>query len=229
MVANRGVMLALVFCVFVLFIHRFDDSGFIKTQNTKTTFILAISVLVVFVIVQNIELFFDGLQSVIKNVFGSVPSAIIKMRSYINRDDIMNGRSEINEMLYSAIKESPIYGHGMNMFFPYSGKIYVYPHNFILQYLFEGGILFAFLPVALSVGALLKVLLGRIRNKEIYVVSAMLVCQCFPKLLLSSNAWTGTAIWMLIIYSANNLFFSRKRRRALLRTARKIKQITGRR
>lgn len=211
MAANRGAMLALVFTVFVIFMYKFDDNDIMITQNIKKTVTIFVAVLAVFFVAQNLEEIMGWLRDFSLKVFGTVPSFITKMRSYIARDDISNGRSDINEMLFQSFKESPIYGHGLNMFYPYSKKEFVYPHNFIYQYFFEGGIVFSALPIFCSVGALVKVLLGTVKQKKEYILVSMLVCQCFPKLLLSSNVWLGTAIWMLIVYSANNLFFKRKK------------------
>ena len=134
-----------------------------------------------------------------------VPSTIIKMQRNVEVDDIANGRSEINEILYEAIAEKPIYGHGLRTFASYTNNKHPFPHNFILQYLFEGGILFALLPIYLSLRPVFLVLLGRIKEKSSYIIMSVLVCQCFPKLLLSSDAWQGTAIWMLIALSAIQL------------------------
>ena len=206
MVANRGAMLALLFSVFVAFINKFDDSGQMKRQTTKKIIIICIAIAVSLIVVNNLGEIIDWAIGLCSDLFGRAPAALRKMSLYIRIDDISNGRSDINEMVYAAIKESPIYGHGLNMFYPYSNKEYTYPHNYILQYLFEGGILFATLPILYSVGALVKVLSGQIKKKEQFVFVAMLVCQCFPKLLFSSNVWTGTSIWILITYSANNLF-----------------------
>ena len=212
MVANRGALLAILFTIYVAFIYKFDDSGQMKRQTTKKILIISITIAVSLVIANNLGEIIDWAIGVCSDLFGSAPAALRKMRLYIRADDVSNGRSDINEVVYKAIKESPIIGHGLNMFMPYTNNAYPYPHNFILQYLFEGGILFAALPVFYSVGALVKVLLSQVKQKEQFVFVAMLVCQCFPKLLVSTNVWLVTAIWMLVVYSANNLFDSSRKR-----------------
>lgn len=212
MVANRGAMFALLFTIFVAFIYKFDDNGLMKRQTTKKIVIICITIIISAIVVQNLGEIIDWAIGVCSDLFGKVPAALRKMKSYIRAEDISNGRADINEVVYAGIKESPIYGHGLNMFYPYTNKEYIYPHNFILQYLFEGGILFATLPILYSIGALIKVILGRVEQKEQFVFAAMLVCQCFPKLLLSTNVWFVTAIWMLIIYSANDLFIDKAKR-----------------
>lgn len=206
MLANRGAMFTLLFAIFVSFIFKFDDNGTIKIQTAKKVVIICVVITVSIVIIQNFGPIIDWLIEVCKGLFGKVPAALAKMKFYIQQNNVLNGRAEINSVTISAIKESPIYGHGMDMFYVYTDKEYIYPHNYILQFLFEGGILFALVPIFYSAGALVKVLSGEVKKKEQFVFVAMLVCQCFPRLLLSSNVWTDTAIWMLISYSANNLF-----------------------
>ncbi len=206
MMANRGALLTILFTMFVSFIYKFDSKGIMKIQTTKKILIVCVVVASSIVIIQNFGTIIDWIIELCKSLFNNVPAALVKMRFYIRQEDILNGREEINQIVLSAIKESPIYGHGLDMFYSYTDKEHIYPHNFILQFLFEGGILFALLPVFYSVGALVMVICGQVKNKEQFVFVAMLVCQCFPKLLFSSNVWSGTAIWMLITYSANNVF-----------------------
>ncbi len=206
MVANRGAVLGLLITAFVLFLHKFNNDS-VHTSGSKRIITIMAVVCLVMVINNHMDSILESVANMCTAFFGSVPSAITKMQSYASRGDLTNGRSDIMDILFTSISESPIYGHGLNMFSAYTDGEYPYPHNFILQYLFEGGILFAFFPVFFSVGAVVKVILGLVRPKEQYILAAMLVCQCFPKLLLSTNVWFGTAIWMLIVFSANNLFF----------------------
>ena len=78
----------------------------------------------------------------------------------------------------------------------------IYPHNFVLQHLFEGGILFATIPTYLVCRHFYEVIFGKIENKSEFVLSAMLLCQCIPKQLFSGDAWFNTTLWMMIAFSA---------------------------
>lgn len=210
MVANRGAMLAILFAVFIAVLYRFDNDGRMVGANYKKIIILLITAIAVYIMVYNLESILTWLIDICRSVFGAAPSALSKMRTYIKMDDITNGRDVINKIVVQAIKESPIYGHGLRTFSVYTHYAHPYPHNYIYQYLFEGGIIFAIVPVFCSLWALIRTVLGTIKTKDEHIIAAMLVCQCFPKLLISSDVWMGTAIWMLVVYSANHLMGRRK-------------------
>ncbi len=203
MLANRGALLTLLFAIFVSFIYKFDSNDSMKMQTTKKIIIICIVIAISIAVMQNLGPIIDWVIEVCKNLFDKVPAGLIKMRFYIKQDDISNGREDINQMLYKAIKESPIYGYGLNMFYPYSNYKYTYPHNFIFQFLFEGGILFALMPIFFAIWGLVKVLVGSLKEKEKFVFPALLVCLCYPKCLVSSNMWKVTEIWLLIGYVAS--------------------------
>ena len=78
---------------------------------------------------------------------------------------------------------------------------WVYPHNYILQYLFEMGVIAGMVPIFLSLSMTIKVLFRRIVEKKEFIICAALVVSCIPKLLFSSDVWTSTSIWMLVTYS----------------------------
>ena len=201
MVANRGALLCIVCAIIVLFLYKFDEEEKIKKNSVKQLIFILVAVIAILFIYYNQLAIIQNCISFFGKVFGNVPSFFIKMERYILLDDVSNGRSTINEVFYEAFKESPVWGHGMRTFSSYTNNLYPYPHNFIYQYLFEGGLLFATIPIFYAVKIVFDVLLGRIESKEEYVMAAMLVCQCYPKLLVSTEVWQGTAIWMLITYS----------------------------
>ena len=202
MLANRGALLTLLFAIFVSFIYKFDNNDFMKMQTTKKIIIISFTIIFSIIVMQNLEPIIKWLIEACKGLFDKVPAALLKMEFYIKQDNISNGRSAINEVAYKAIMESPIYGHGLNMFNAYTNYRYIYTHNFILQFLFEGGILFAAIPVFLVMWSLVKVLLGMIKDKETFVSLALFLCLNFPRCLISGNPWKGTDGWLLIGFAA---------------------------
>lgn len=200
-VANRGALLSIIICIIVIFLYKFDDDERIKKNSIKQTLLIIVATIAVILIcLYQLEIiqFFSNF---FKNTFGVVPSFFIKMERYMFIGDISNGRTNINEVFYQAFKESPLWGHGMLTFRSYTNGLYPYTHNFIFQYLFDGGLLFATIPLFYAIKIVIDVLLGRIEEKQDYVMAAMLVCQCYPKLLFSTDVWQSTTIWMLITFS----------------------------
>lgn len=205
LVANRGALLTIIFTFFIIILYDFNKQGQMKKKGIKQIIICTITFICLAFVIFNLDSLLELLSNFFSQVISYVPSFILKMQRYIGFDDISNGRSEINILLFEAIKERPFYGYGMETFYEYSDHLYPFPHNFILQFIYEGGILFALIPVFFALWALIKVLFGTIKYKEVFIFSAILVCQCFPKLLFSTDAWMGTALWMLIAYSMNYL------------------------
>ena len=201
-VANRGAALTLFFCVLILSLYSFDKDKGIRFSSWKVVFVAVIGVVFGLLLMNNLVGILETIQRFFYKYFDNVPSVILKMHRYAVQEDIMNGRLEIYQFAWDAIKKSPIYGHGLCTFYNYSKGLYIYPHNFILQHLFEGGILFAFAPIVLTFNLLMDVILGRIKNKGEFIIATMLLCQCIPKLLLSTDAWYNTALWMMIAFSA---------------------------
>ena len=202
MVANRGAALSIFFCVIILSLYSFDKDKGIRFSSWKVVFVAVIGIISGMLLMNNLVGILEALQRFFYKYFDNVPSVILKMHRYAVQEDIMNGRLEIYQFAWDAIKKSPIYGHGLCTFYNYSKGLYIYPHNFILQHLFEGGILFAFAPILLTFKLLMDVILGKIKNKSEFIIATMLLCQCIPKLLLSTDAWYNTALWMMIAFSA---------------------------
>lgn len=82
-----------------------------------------------------------------------------------------------------------------------ANRSWPYPHQYIYQYLFEGGIVFGLIPVYSSLSLTAKVVCTRIKDKSEFALCCTLVCVTLPKLLISTEPWATTSIWMLITYS----------------------------
>ena len=202
MVANRGAALALLFTAFLIAICKYDERDIKITSSWVNILVISIITVVIFIIINNVIFFLDIALNIFEKLFNKVPSVILKMKMYAAEDNIMNGRLEIYKYTWQEIKRSPLYGHGMVTFYNHTNGGDVYPHNFILQHLYEGGILFAIVPAFLSGKLLYEVLIGKITDKHEFALAAMLVCQCIPKLLISTDAWFNTILWMMIAFSA---------------------------
>ncbi len=202
MVANRGAALALLFTAVLIAICKFDERDIKMTSSWVNVLLVFVIAVIVFVVINNIIFFLDIAQNIFDKLFNKVPSVILKMKMYAAENNIMNGRLELYKYTWQEIKKSPLYGHGMVTFYNHTNGADVYPHNFILQHLYEGGIIFTIIPTFLSGKLLYEVLIGKITDKHEFALGAMLVCQCIPKLLFSTDAWFNTTLWMMIAFSA---------------------------
>ena len=68
------------------------------------------------------------------------------MIKYLELGDVSDGRTAIDAFTLPAIANDPIFGYGIETFSKVSGELanrsWPYPHQYIYQYLFEGGIVF---------------------------------------------------------------------------------------
>lgn len=202
--ANRGAVLCIVFCLLILFINSYDGEKRKKLPPVKVIAIAALFVLAAFAIVFSLPLL-NALASLSKEIFGNIPSFISKTITYLNEDDVLNGRSSISGFTVKAIWDSPIFGHGIETFESFArktvGKSWPYPHNYILQLIFECGIIFSALPIFFSLSLTAKTIFCRIEEKNEFAICCTLVCINLPKLLFSTDMWLATGFWMLITYS----------------------------
>lgn len=202
MTGNRGAILSLMLCAFVLVFYSINKDGSIKRQTVKHSIYIIAAGIIIFAILNNPLSVIRWCTSFCERFLGSVPSFFIKMERYIGFGDISNGRDVVFDYVYSGIKKSPWIGNGIGTFSDYTGGVSPYPHNYIFQFIYEIGILFAIVPIGLSIQGLVRVCLAKFNDYNEYIFMAVLVMQVFPKLLLSADPWLGTAIWMLIAYVA---------------------------
>lgn len=209
LIANRGAVVCVLFCFMVLMINAYDDENRIKLKPLKIIMFVILFIIGVVVLINALPIL-ESLQTFLKNTFNFVPSFISKMIKYINEGDVTDGRTNINEFVIDAILKKPVFGHGIETFENYvrenTTKNWQYPHQYIWQYLFEGGVVFSIIPIYLSLSLTVKVLSTRIVKKDEFAICCTLVCLCIPKLLLSTDPWDSTTIWMLITYSLLYIF-----------------------
>lgn len=202
MVGTRGAILSLLILVLMLYINDYEKSGKQIEVNPQKIMTISLLIIIGFVIYMKLKELTKFLYNYFINYFGSAPSFIIKINTFIVNDlELSNGRNEIYDFLIEYIVKRPIFGYGLETFYYYSDWRWPWPHNFIFQFIFEGGLFFAIIPIILSVSMLIKVLFRRIKYKEEFTLGILLVSECFPKLLISTDPWKGTALWILISYS----------------------------
>lgn len=213
---NRGAVLCIIFCLIVLMINSYGENTLKPLSPPKILIIITVGIVGIVTVINALPLL-EALSSFLSSTFHSVPSFITKMIKYMSSGDTSNGRDTISTFTTNAIFENPIIGNGIKTFEAYvKSKTtfkWPYPHNYILQYLFEYGIIFGLVPVYLSLSLAVKTVFSRIKEKKEFALCCTLVCLNIPKLFVSTDPWASTTIWMLITYSLiyivnNNQYFS---------------------
>ena len=204
LVANRGAIFCLLITVALLALNRFSGDEIVKLTPLRIIVIIAILIFAGFAIINALPIL-EWLSMLCRSVFHTVPSFISKMIFYIKAGDFTDGRVFLYTFTVDSISQHPLLGYGIKTFLyhatEYGRGDWPYPHNYILQFLYEGGILFGAAPIYLSLSLSVKTIAMRIRSKKEFALCATLFCLTVPKLLISTDLWMSTTLWMLITYS----------------------------
>lgn len=116
--------------------------------------------------------------------------------------DITNGRDMINDITINGIIDNPIFGHGLDRFDANTGMFY--PHNILLQLLYDGGIvgfLCLFIPLIKSMSHFFKTC-----TKEEYAVFTILCFSSLPGAFFSGNMWSLARVWLFFGFVLSKYF-----------------------
>lgn len=204
MAATRGTIVSIAFIIFLIWLIRFDENGnYIKLTKKKKIQIFFIFVAAVIVYI-NLEPVLKFFENMFESVFGTVPAAVKKTLDAIESNDLSHGRDDLTEFTLSAIKDSPAFGHGVLTFNHFND--YVYPHNCILQLLFEGGIIGAALQIICIIYGFYDMIFHVQNNgKEKTCSNVIIFITAFPMLLFSNETWKTPAFWIFMIIGARSL------------------------
>lgn len=186
MFGSRGPVLCALLLIASLFLIFVEDS----TIRIRKGRVLIIAVCVVIV-----ALSFTQILQVISNYLAQFDISLNVIDKFLRLDnagDMTNGRDDIDKVAWEGIWNSPIIGHGTSQFDKYTGL--GYPHNFILQMLYDGGIVLAsivFIPIARSL--LQK---KRLISEEEFILLLCLFFASVPGALFSGDLWNSIVLWM---------------------------------
>ena len=140
---SRGPIICVVFLLLFLFCFYHSDSYHIIISKKRAALIfISISLLLL-----TFGLFLDVLQDFLKDI-GFSSHAVDKFVKLTEEGDISHGRDETVEIAINGIMDHLLIGNGFDQFLANTGI--VYPHNFVLQILYDGGLIFFcvfFIPV----------------------------------------------------------------------------------
>lgn len=197
MTANRGVIIAIVFTLIVITLNDFDKNGKkIKASALKIIAHFVIGVLIC-VVVTNFEQVLDILLQLAKSL--DIDAFFLeKFKIYLELGDVTNGRTDIYEEAINGIIHSPVWGHGIGVFhYDAATNTSYYPHNFVLQLLYDGGILLGLSFVLKAIRITFAIMVGSIKEKDDFCLVVFMVCISIPQVSFSSNIWMVPAFWML--------------------------------
>lgn len=196
---SRGPLLAIMLLCIILNIVTIEE-GRLSFEKKRVRVTIIASVMFVLSFFTIVSYFDDFLTNIGINSYAV--QKIIKMGSEGN---LSNGRSELSEITWNDFLNEPIFGHGLDMFEHYHPD-QPYPHNFILQILYDGGIvLFIILMVPI-----LKRFTKKIKSlsREEGALMTFLFFSSVPGGLFSQDLWENAALWLFIGYLfTNNIIY----------------------
>ena len=197
--ANRGAALSLITFLLLILFNR-DSKNVNVTQKAllKKRIAIILAAVLGYVVVLNFNSLFMLLYGFLSKILNTMPSFFVKMNKMIALNDISNGREPVYEAAIAGIKSSLLLGNGIESFPSYTA--YSYPHNFILQLIYEGGILFCIIPVITIIWVCYKLLFSQIRNKNYIAFLILLFVQVIPRFLVSATIWKDKCFWLLVFY-----------------------------
>ena len=121
--------------------------------------------------------------------------------------DFSNGRLYHYQLALEGFVSSPLWGNGIGAFYDNYPSL-GYPHNILLQCLYEGGLIFGF-PIAALVlyGIYLTLFRGNIDTSR-RVMMILFMSSSVPAAMLTSELWVYPILWMFLCITLNYKFYS---------------------
>ncbi len=195
MYGSRGPILAVALTVLVTFFVKYSEKEYrFKVNWGKLSAVLVVTVIF---IVNFIDILSFVQEILSEN--GVEFRFIDKIINLNERNDITNGREAIFVEAFQGWLKKPLFGHGISSFDYYVG--YGYPHNLLLQLLFDGGVFLTaiiFIPLFYNAVKYFKRM-----GYEAYIAILFLAMVSIPGALFSGDIFENYKLWLFIFMLLN--------------------------
>ena len=202
---SRGPFFCIVSLIIFHWVVKKDENGKLRWSAGKS--------LTIGMVIAAVGAFFQDVMfglSTLLHGFGIYLNVIDKfVRKAVENGDMSNGRALIYTTCLEEIPEKPFFGHGMDLFEYYTGI--VYPHNFILQIFYDGGLMLALLLLLPVVWYLIKKI--RFGSHETFSMTLFLLFVSVPGALMSSDLWQNERLWLFFGAMLSTSFIHETKRR----------------
>lgn len=204
---SRGSVLSIAVFIFLIFALRKKKSeNGINRINMKLLVVFAMTVLLCINIIPILEFVGYIANSLRLNI-----KFLDKFLFLLRGGDITNGRMEIYSASIAGFIASPVWGNGIGTFDFYTG--FGYPHDFVLQILFDMGIVgvvVMFLPAVIGIPNFLR----DCKSNELAVFILMFSISV-PGALFSQDLWNNINLLVTLSFLISS--FNRPRRSRIIR------------
>ena len=187
--SNRGVVLTFLIAVMFFYIKKFGSRVYKRTSIFRVIMVMILTVL----IINNYIPILEWLNNIL---LGSDIEVDFVQKTLRMQTDVSNGRNGITEYVVENIFQSPIWGHGISTIYYNSNGTIIYPHNFILQLFYDGGILLAIPVLFFVVKMVWNAIWYENNDKTVFMTFFCLIC--LPKMFFSTDIWKNPSYWLLL-------------------------------
>jgi len=196
----RGALLSISVFFFLLWIICADTRKILR-QRVLLVVIICLFVYLLFPII------ISGLYNLLQT-FGIEARSVERLFDAVSNDaSLSQARGTLARDAINGFLDSPLWGNGIGSFDHFSG---VYPHNIILQLLYEGGILLA-LPLLFCLFKGMYTMVSLKYNRDFRLFLLMLFCSGVIELFLSSHLWMSLFFWLFAGQSLPKKIYIRRR------------------
>jgi O-antigen ligase len=147
------------------------------------------------ILILNIENIIIGVYNLAVNA-GYDLKFLSKTIRMMRESNTLNGRESIFSTTISGIAQAPVLGHGISTFYYYTGI--EYPHNFILQMLYDIGFVgfsLVFIPFLFGIWRFCKAC-----DSDSYLIGVLLFSASVPGALFSHDLWVNITLWATLSF-----------------------------
>lgn len=200
---NRGTVMLFVVALAYIYINRFSGGTKNKTSIIRIVIVIVTAFFAGAYFYEILQFIADFLESM-----DIEANFIRKIFALQEEGNVTNGRMRIFKFTMEQLGESPLWGHGLSTLYYNSGGKFIYPHNFILQLLHDGGLLLA-VPVLIVVVRAIWYSFSGEDNQE-RIIAVYLVVICLPRFMFSADIWESELFWFMVFHSLKYHRFRKK-------------------
>ena len=193
----RGALVA-------LFVTIFFSWYFTSERKNKSNAIIIVSILGILGIIvwYNFNTIIVWLSNVLDSL--NIKIALIdKTLSLTETSGLMHGRIDIYKAAITGFLEKPIFGHGVASFKYFTGI--EFPHNFILEFLYDGGLILTSIILMLLISGLKRVnFITRTDSEDKFAFIVLIASISLTRTMVSAEVWRVILFWMLMGIITNN-------------------------
>lgn len=199
MFGSRGPILCAVLLIMSFFIIRIDDNKKVFFRKGRVLIIIIGLLFLIFSFTAILQALQDFLAK-----FDISLNVVDKFLRLDDNGDMTNGRESLSTMAWKGIVESPLWGNGISQFNNNTGE--GYPHNFVLQMLYDGGIILTLAIMVPVTQSLIRKLKTISENKFSFFV--LLFFASVPGALFSGDLWNQGSLWLFFGFVLSRNIFS---------------------